>query len=83
MWSSPGLDADDSVTYWHDSQGRSRYPLSPPLSTHLPHNFAPVNNVGVSDYTQFYGTSPGEEHIDNDARPGKKVAYLANELTWL
>jgi len=83
MWSSPGLDVDDSGTYWHDSQGRSCYPLSPPLGAHLPYSFAPATNVGVSDHPQFYGRGLGEEHIDNDALPGTMVAYLANGLTWL
>jgi hypothetical protein len=81
MWHSPGLDGD---TYWHGSQGRSRYgPLSPPLNAHLHYGFPHVTDVGVSDHMQFHDTSHGEEHIDDDALPGKTVGYLANRLTWL
>lgn len=78
MWPSPGLDVDhDSLGSYHDTQGRSRYPMLSfvPHGTHLPYNLTHADpvNVGTSPLTQFYDTSFQESPTNDDGLPGKMV----------
>jgi hypothetical protein len=60
MWPSPGLDVDhDNLGSYHDTQGRSRYPM-PSFVPHGP-------------LTQFYDTSLQESPTNDDSLPGKMV----------
>lgn len=89
MWPSPGLDVDhDNLGSYHDTQGRSRYPMLSfvPHGTHLPYNFTHPDpaNVGISPLTQFYDTSFQESPTNDDSLPGKMVfIFREYELTWL
>lgn len=83
MWPSSGLDVDhDNLGSYHDTQGRSRYPMVSfvPHGAHLPYNFTPTDptNVGFTTPTQFYPTSYEESPIDEDGLPGK-MSFISRE----